>query len=114
MPMILMTALFLFAIVSDGLAWSELQHKAVADVAQEQLTSSANPKLAKLLSDGSKLAAGRLAQLSTWPDDIRTIARGGPPPREWSYGDVEEAKQFNLTYPENGQWHFVNLSIGAS
>ena len=114
MPMIPMIALVLLAIVSDGLAWSGLEHKAVAEVAQEQLTTSANAKLAKLLGDGSKLTPGRLAQLSTWPDDIRTIARGGPPPPEWSYSDLEEAKQFNLTYPENGQWHFVNLSIGAS
>jgi hypothetical protein len=114
MQAIVFTTLCVLSLVSESHAWSGLEHKAVAEVAQEQLTSSANAKLAKLLKDGSKLTPGRLAQLSTWQDEIRTIARGGASPPEWSYSDLEEAKQFNLTYPENGQWHFVDVPMGAN
>jgi hypothetical protein len=70
MRVIALTALCVLGIVPESLAWSGLEHKAVAEVAQEQLTNSANAKLAKLLRDGSKLTPGRLAQFSMWPDEI--------------------------------------------
>ena len=90
MQAIVFTALCVLSFVSESLAWSGLEHKPVAEVAQEQLTSSANAKLAKLLKDGSKLTPGRLAELSMGPDEIRTIARGGASPPEWSCSDLEE------------------------
>jgi len=113
MQVFVSTALCVLAIVSNSHAWSALEHKAAAEVAQDQLTSATNTKLAKILGDGSKLTPGRLAQLSMWPDEIRAIARGSGPPADWSREDLAEAEQFNTIQPNNEQWHAVDLPVGA-
>jgi hypothetical protein len=94
------SSLILLLLPSAAVAWGPQGHRAVGDAAQSALTAETKRKIAKILGQGAELQPGALAAGATWPDDIRR-----------NFGEGAEA--FNKKFPKNGDWHFVNLPLGA-
>lgn len=68
LPKVLATFLLL-TLTSSAYAWGPMGHRVVAEIAQRHLTPAAQAKVAKLL-DGQTLA-----DLSNWPDELRSDPR---------------------------------------
>jgi hypothetical protein len=75
----------------------------MAEAAGTLLSPRARAAVVKLLGDDD------LAAASVWLDDVRAAALGRGP-----LVDDPEARAFNQRHPDNGEWHFVNLPLGAS
>lgn len=63
-------------------AWSHQGHAAIADIASANLTPAAQAQVRELLKDdlaADETPSGRatLAEVSSWPDEIRTVADNG-------------------------------------
>lgn len=106
-------AILLALTTSQAGAFSSPAHQGIAGVAQDRLTPATRAALGRILQDGGSLAPGALAAVATWPDDIRARAAHGTIATGWTPDDVQEADDFNRDHPRNGEWHFVNLPLGA-
>jgi len=84
-------------------AWSAQGHQAVGLMAEGLLRPDVKQKITAILGSES------MARASLWPDQIREAARGGGPLK-----DNFEAKQFNMRFKDNDQWHFVNLPLATT
>jgi len=78
---IVLIAFVLFSCAPDLFAWGPRGHRIVAEIAQQQLNSSARREIARML-DGSDLVS-----ISTWADEIRSER------------------------PETAKWHFVDIPL---
>lgn len=81
------------------LAWGDRGHEAIANVALDLVTPATRARLDRILGHQT------LAQAATWPDHIRPGAR---------LAETAEARQFNLKFPDNGVWHYVNLPLATT
>lgn len=99
---------------SHAAAFSSPGHRGIADVAQDRLSPATRAALGRILQDTDDLAPGALAAVATWPDDVRARAARGTIKPGWTPDDVQEADDFNRDNPRNGEWHFVNLPLGAA
>ena len=101
---------------STALGWGNEGHQAIAEAAQSRLTEKAHAALSKILIGGTSitLPPGKLAAVSTWPDEIRLRKSQGLAAAMWTDADTKEADAFNQAHKSNGGWHFVNLPLGAS
>jgi hypothetical protein len=99
---------------SHAAAFSSPGHQGIADVAQDRLSPTTRAALGRILQDSEDLAPGALAAVATWPDDVRARAAHGTIAPGWTSDDVTEADAFNRDNPRNGEWHFVNLPLGAA
>ncbi|MDF0642811.1 MAG: S1/P1 nuclease [Nitrospira sp.] len=112
--------LFLFWIVAmlvwphDTPAWESLGHEAIADAAQAHLSPEATKAVAQILGHGRTLPPHALAKASTWPDQIRNLQRHGFAASKLAEHELKEAQAFNTAFPDNAQWHFVNLPLGSA
>src|SRR5262249_7816383 len=104
---------FVLALSQQALAWGSLGHQAIADAAQRALNPAARAGLARVFGQGDAIAPGTLARAATWPDEIRVVNAGDPPPPWWDPADTRAAEQFNADHKGNAAWHFVNLPLGA-
>ena len=95
------SSLVLVLFPSPAAAWGPQGHRAIGDAAQSALSPGTKQKIAKILGQGADLQPGALADGATWPDDIRRNVGEG-------------AEAFNKKFPKNGDWHFVNLPLGAA
>jgi len=59
-----------FAATQSAFAWGVLGHRVVAQLAQKQLTPAAQAQIDRLLA---VTGAHRLADIATWPDDLRDL-----------------------------------------
>jgi hypothetical protein len=81
------------------LAWGDLGHEVVADVASHYLTEPARTRVNQLLAgDNSGLVAQDIADEATWADHYRDSQRRAPPPTR---------------YDQTHNWHFVNIELGS-
>src|SRR6266571_3681917 len=99
---------------SQAAAFSGPGHQGIADVAQDRLSPATRKALGRILQDSDDLAPGALAAVATWPDEVRARAAHGNVAPGWTSDDVQEADDFNRDHPRNGEWHFVNLPLGAA
>jgi hypothetical protein len=84
-------------------AWGAQGHRAIASLAQELISFKTQAKVQQLLNEcGDK----DLVRASTWADEIRPNAHLDRP-------RPEDAEAFNLQFPNNPSWHFVDLPLGT-
>jgi hypothetical protein len=83
--------------------WGAEGHRAIATLAQELISVQTQAKVQQLLNESGD---NDLAAASTWADEIREKARPGRP-------RPEGAEAFNLQFPNNASWHYVNLPLGT-
>jgi len=97
-------AIMICASVQVLFGWGAEGHRAVAALAQELITAETRNKVQALLSQSGERD---LASASTWADDIRPHARSDRP-------RPQDADAFNGRFPDNANWHYVNLPLGTS
>jgi len=106
-----MTPLFHRTCVALGVAlacaapaypWGVEGHKALALVAEQNLTADARSHVIKILGSDD------MASIAVWMDELRAAAfHTGP------LGSDPEALRFIAEFPGNGQWHYVDLPLGS-
>ena len=74
----------------SALAWSNLGHRLVGDLAQRHLTPAANAQVAELLAGEAEPS---LAGVASWADDLRR----------------SDADAFKST----ASWHYINFPVGT-
>jgi hypothetical protein len=90
------------AIASPAYPWGKEGHEALAIVAGEKLSAEARSHVIKIVGSDD------LASISVWMDDLRSaFFHTGP------LAFDPEAQKFNADFPENGQWHYVDLPLGT-
>jgi len=90
------------ACAAPAYPWGAEGHRALALVAEENLTADARSHVAKILGNDD------LASIAVWMDDVRSARfHTGP------LASDPEALRFNAEFPQNGQWHFVDIPIGS-
>jgi hypothetical protein len=82
--------------------WGAEGHEAIAEVAQGMLTGLARAKVEAILGKN------RMPAVATWLDDVRNAQKHHVGPLK----DDPEAKAFNSKFPDNDEWHYVNLPVG--
>ncbi len=84
--------------------WGAEGHRAIATLAEELISSGTRAKVEALLK---QCGEEDLASASTWADDIRPNARSDKP-------RPQDADSFNRQFPDNSNWHFVDLPLGTN
>lgn len=85
-------------------AFGDLGHRTVGAVADAQLTSEARMAVASLLRSGETLAT-----VATWPDEVKRAKKNlGPLAHD------AEAQRFNEVFPDNREWHYVDLPLDTT
>jgi hypothetical protein len=93
-------ALALFA--SRALAWGELGHRAIGELARQRLSSGTRAHVVAILGNDD------LAAISNWAVDVRSAGRGeGPLVHD------AEALAFGRRFPHNDHWHYTSLPLAA-
>ena len=112
---ILFALLYVIVTTSEVGAWGEEGHRGIAEAVQGHLTASTAKSIAKIGGTGNDLPPGTLARLSVWPDQIRALTKNPHTTIPgFSPAEMEEAKQFVATHPDNTNWHFVDLPPGVA
>ena len=88
LPKLLIALLFLAPL--QALAWSDLGHRLVGELAQRHLTAAANAQVAGLLQGEAEPS---LAGIASWADNLR--------------------KADPQAYPGSDRWHYVNFPAGT-
>ncbi len=104
MKRLVVTAVALLAMTGVARGFGYEGHQAIGQLARGLLSSPARAAVQAILGDGRSLAT-----IATWPDDLKEATRGRGP-----LADDEEAARFNRDFPDNGEWHFVNLPLGVA
>jgi hypothetical protein len=99
-PIIVLSAVIL--LTTPAYPWGVEGHQAIGEAARTMLTPKARTEIQRVLGDDD------LASIALWLDDVRNQARHHTGPLK----NDPEAKAFNLKFPENASWHFVNLPVG--
>ncbi len=82
--------------------WAAEGHRALAMVAAKNLTANARAHVKKILGNDD------LASIAVWMDELRSaFFHSGP------LGSDPEALRFNAEFPDNAQWHYVDLPLGT-
>ena len=81
---------FLSLLAPAALAWSNLGHRLVGELAQRHLTPAANAQVAELLAGEAEPS---LAGVASWADDLRR----------------SDADAFKKT----ASWHYINFPVGT-
>ncbi|HMJ64135.1 MAG TPA: S1/P1 nuclease [Candidatus Binatia bacterium] len=101
-----MRALFLLIIllcfIQRAPGWGVLGHQAMARVAQQLLSNDVATTVQRILGTND------MAAVALWADQLRDAQRGRGP-----LVNNAEAREFNRRFPENRNWHFVNLPLGT-
>ncbi len=91
------------ALAAPAYPWGVEGHKAVAIIAGQNLSADARAHVVKILGSDD------MASIAVWMDELRPAAfHTGP------LGQDPEALKFNAEFPENGQWHYVDLPLGSA
>lgn len=95
---------FVLMLVPQAYPWGSEGHEAVAEVAQGMLTGIARAKVEAILG------RDRMPAVATWLDDVRNAKKHSVGPLK----SDPEARAFNDKFPENDEWHYVNLPVGLT
>lgn len=90
LPLLLFLSLLSSLLAPSALAWSNLGHRLVADLAQRHLTPAANAQVAELLAGEAEPS---LAGVASWADELR---RGNPD-----------------AFRKTASWHYINFPVGT-
>ena len=90
LPLLVFLPLLLSLLAPSALAWSNLGHRLVGDLAQRHLTPAANAQVAELLAGEAEPS---LAGVASWADDLRR----------------SDADAFKKT----ATWHYINFPVGT-
>jgi hypothetical protein len=104
-----MRALILIFVLTGGsvellFGWGAEGHRAIGALAQELISFETKVKVQQSLDESGDRD---LASASTWADEIRENAHLDQP-------RPKDAEAFNLQFPNNASWHFVDLPLGTS
>jgi len=104
MRSVILAVLMTVTTATEGWAWGEEGHRAVADAARQlSLTPETREAITKLLGNDD------MAAVAVWLDEVRQAKRNqGPLVHD------PEAKMFNQQHPNNAEWHFVNLPLSSA
>ena len=91
-------------ITSQAWAFGDLGHRTVGAIADAQLTSETRAAIGFLLRSGESLAT-----VATWPDEVKRAKKNIGPLAH----DVE-AQRFNEDFPDNREWHYVDLPLDTT
>ena len=81
--------------------WGAEGHRALSLVAEQHLGADARSHIEKILGSDD------LASIAVYMDDLRSaLFHTGP------LGSDPEALKFNALFPQNGQWHYVDVPLG--
>jgi len=83
--------------------WGPEGHQTVAELARTLIADKTRAQIVKILNNDD------LGAIATWADDVRGAARGKGP-----LVNDPEAIKFNKSFPNNHEWHFVNLALGTA
>ena len=106
MPVVL-TLLFTvsgWSFTAQAWAFGDLGHRTVGAIADAQLTSETRAAVGSLLRSGETLAT-----VATWPDEVKRAKKNIGPLAH----DVE-AQRFNEDFPDNREWHYVDLPLDTA
>lgn len=96
-------ALLALATAVPAYPWGKEGHAAVAAAAAQGLTPEARSHVVKILGSDD------LASIASWMDDLRTAYfHTGP------LASDPDALRMNSLFPNNGQWHYVDLPLGSA
>ena len=87
-------------------AWGPLGHATIAAIAEKHLSSATRSHIAAILAAGHD---DDLPSIADWADNVRAAAAGHGP-----LNDDPEARAFNLKFPTNSLWHFIDLPLGTN
>jgi hypothetical protein len=89
------------ALTATAYPWGKEGHEALAIVASARLTPDARAAVTKILGSDD------LASISVWMDELRQAHfHAGP------LGTDPEALRFDHDFPNNNEWHYVDLPLG--
>ena len=95
-------ALFLSLLSHEAWAWGVLGHEAGARAAPSLLSNDVAWRVERLLGTND------LASVAVWADHLRDAQRNRGPLR-----NDADAREFNRRFPNNQNWHYVNLPLGT-
>jgi len=91
------------ACTAPAYPWGAEGHRALSLVAEQNLSADARGHVVRILGNDD------LASIAVWMDDLRSaMFHTGP------LGSDPEALRFNAEFPQNGQWHYVNIPLGSA
>ena len=90
--------------VPRAFPWAAEGHQAIAEVAQGMLTPTAKGRVYAIMGHD------KLASVATWLDDARNAKKHFVGPLK----NDPEARAFNLKFPTNDVWHYVDLPVGVT
>jgi hypothetical protein len=102
-PRIVLLALLALNGISRAQAWGRLGHEAIGALAGGLLHERARLQVKKILGPED------LADVAVWLDELRAAGRGTGP-----LAGSREAIAFNKKFPDNPEWHFVNLPLDTA
>lgn len=93
-----------WSFTAQALAFGDLGHRTVGAIADAQLTSEARAAVESLLRSGETLAT-----VATWPDEVKRAKKNAGP-----LAHDAEAQRFNEDFPDNREWHYVDLPLDTA
>lgn len=101
-PRALAAAVLALALAAPAYPWGAEGHRAVALVAEQNLSPEARSHVAAILGSDD------MASIASWMDELRSAYfHTGP------LGSDPEALKFNAEFPHNNEWHYVDLPLGT-
>lgn len=106
MPVLLNILLIVagWSFTSQVWAFGDFGHRTVGAIADAQLTSEARAAIGPLLRSGETLAT-----VATWPDEVKRAKKNVGP-----LAHDAEAHRFNEDFPDNREWHYVDLPLDTA
>jgi len=96
------TVFLVLACAGPAYPWGKEGHQALALVAGQNMSAQARSHVIRILGNDD------LSSIAVWMDELRTaVFHTGP------LGSDPEALRFNAEFPNNGQWHYVDLPLGT-
>lgn len=106
MPALLILLLTIagWSFTAQAWAFGDLGHRTVGAIADAQLTPETRAAVRTLLRSGETLAT-----VATWPDEVKRAKKNlGPLTHD------AEAQRFNEDFPDNREWHYVDLPLDTA
>jgi hypothetical protein len=99
---ILTTLLLAAACAAPAYPWGKEGHAALASVAGQNMSADARAHVVKILGNDD------LGSIASWMDELRSATfHTGP------LAFDAEAQKFIADFPNNGNWHYVDLPLGS-
>lgn len=93
-----------WSFTAQASAFGDLGHRTVGAIADAQLTAETRAAVQLLLGSGETLAT-----VATWPDEVKRAKKHVGP-----LAHDAEAQRFNEDFPDNREWHYVDLPLDTA